>query len=326
MIRFGILGAGRIAHTFAQAIQSTPGIMHAVASRDLKRAQSFQSRYPIAKAYGSYQKLYDDPEVDVIYVATPHGLHYTHMMAALDAKKHLLTEKAFTLNAREAQEVFDKAKTQNVFVMEAMWTRFLPVTQTLLKRVSDGIIGPMKSLKATFSFAGDLRESGRLMNAELGGGALLDVGIYPLTYADLFGRLSGAMTSQHTKSKTGVDLWNKIEIHAGDFQATLESGFLDDKPREAIITGAHGKIVVPSFWAAEEAFIYDARGVMIEHIHHPHRVNGFEYEIEAVIDALNHHLLEHPIMPHAKTIEMLEHMDAIRNEWGVVYPREKITS
>ena len=326
MIRFGILGAGRIAHTFAQAIQATSGTLHAVASRDFTRAQAFQQNYAIAKAYGSYPALYDDPDVDVIYVATPHGLHYTQMMAALDSKKHLLTEKAFTLNAREAREVFDKAKTQNTFVMEAMWTRFLPVTRTLETRISEGIIGPVKSLKATFSFAGDLRESGRLMNPSLGGGALLDVGIYPLTYADLFGRIPDSLTSQHTKSNTGVDLWNQIEIDTGDFQATLESGFLENKPREAIITGENGQIIVPSFWAAEDAFIYDANGQLIEHVHHPHAVNGFEYEIEAVIEAIAQQVREHPIMPHAKTIEMLERMDALRNAWGVVYPGEKITS
>ncbi len=326
MIRFGILGAGRIAHSFAKAMDFTSGKIVGVASRDLSRAQDFQGEYGIEKAYGSYQAMFEDPTIDVIYVATPHGLHYTQMLEALDYHKALLTEKAFTLNAKEAKDVFEKTKAKNLFVMEAMWTRFLPITQALLNRVESGIIGTVKQVNATFSFEGNLDEKGRLMNPLLGGGALLDVGIYPLTYADLFGTLEGNIDAAYQRASTGIDLWNKIEIKAQGFQATLESGFLEDKPRHATIIGSKGRIEVPSFWAAEEAFIYDLEGGLTEHLSIPHTVNGFEYEIQAVIDDLEASRKENKVMPPAKTLKMLNVMDDLRAQWNVVYPGEKLTS
>lgn len=323
MVRFGILGAGRIAHTFAKALKATSGKLQAVASRDLLRAQAFQTMYTIPRAYDSYEALFNDPHVDVIYIATPHGLHYEQMLKALDYKKALLTEKAFTLNHTQAQAVFHKASQQNVFVMEAMWTRFLPITHALLKRVELGVIGPVKTLAATFSFEGDLSLEGRLMNPELGGGALLDVGIYPLTYADLFGSLDGTIQSDVRLSSTGVDVWNQILIKTPSMRMELESGFLKNRPRHATLTGSKGRIEVPSFWAAEEALIYDDHGTLVEHLHIPHRVNGFEYEIEAVIEDMQAGRSENATMPHAKTLKLLEVMDTLRAGWNVVYPGEK---
>lgn len=326
MIRFGICGAGRIAHTFAKAIKATSGHALAIASRDLSRAQAFQKEYGMDKAYGSYQAMFEDAEIDVIYLATPHGLHYDQMMMALDFGKALLTEKAFTLNAKQAAQVFAKARAKNLFVMEAMWTRFLPITQALLNRVNSGVIGPVNQVSATFSFEGDLDEKGRLMNPLLGGGALLDVGIYPLTYADLFGTVQGAIEASHKRSVTGVDLWNKVTIHTPTFKAVIESGFLENKPRHATIIGTKGRIEVPMFWAAEEAFITDAKGSIMEHLSFPHPVNGFEYEIQAVIDDLEANRKENAVMPPSKTLEMLAVMDDWRARWNVVYPGEKITS
>jgi predicted dehydrogenase len=228
MIRFGIIGAGRIAHTFAQAIEATSGKIHAVASRDLNRAKSFQETYGIERAYDSYQALYEDSAVDIVYVATPHGLHAAHMQEALTYQKALLTEKAFTLNADQARDILKRAKAQNVFVMEAMWTRFLPVVQAVQEKLEKGTIGPLKELHATFSFAGDLNEAGRLVNPHLGGGALLDVGIYPLTVADLFGTLNGTITSDVKKTVTGVDGWNHVRIQTPELKMVLESGIFEN--------------------------------------------------------------------------------------------------
>lgn len=323
MVRFGIIGAGRIAHTFAQAIEATSGILQAVGSRDLQRAKAMQSTYSIPSAYESYEAVFNDPLVDVIYVATPHGLHYEQMLQALDHHKALLTEKSFTLNEAQATVVLQKAKRQKVFVMEAMWTRFLPITQTLIKRVESGIIGPVKAIHATFSFVGDSAPKNRLLNPKLGGGALLDVGIYPLTYAEIFGSLDGTIQSAVQRSTTGVDVWNHIHIQTPTSTMELESGFLKDLPRHATITGSKGRIEVPSFWAAEEAFIYDDQGTVIEHLRAPHRVNGFEYEIEAVITDIEAGRLENETMPPAKTLKMLAVMDGLRAQWNVRYPGEK---
>jgi len=324
MIRFGIIGAGRIAHTFAQAITATSGKIHAVASRDINRAKSFQKAYGIERAYDSYQALYKDSAVDIVYVATPHGLHEAQMQEALTYQKALLTEKAFTLNAAQARGILERANAQNVFVMEAMWTRFLPVIQAVQDVLETGTIGPLKELHATFSFAGDLNKAGRLVNPHLGGGALLDVGIYPLTVADLFGTLDGTITSDVKQTDTGVDGWNQIHIHTPDSKMVLESGILEDKPRHATLIGTQGRIEIPAFWSAQEAFVYTHEGTLITHINTPHVVNGFEYEIQAVIDDLEAGRIENTIMPHATTLRLLDVMDQLRQSWGVRYPSEKV--
>ncbi len=322
MIRFGIIGAGNIAHTFAEALAATSGHRYAVASRDLNKAKTFKQTHGFDKAYGSYQALFEDEQVDCVYIATPHGYHYDHMMAALDYNKPILCEKAFTLNAKQAKAVFAKAKAKGIFVMEAMWTRFLPTIQAVQSTIKNGIIGEVETLTANFHFNPEQDHAHRLFNPILGGGALLDIGIYPLTLANLMLGEPQTLTSTVTKYETGIDLEETITYKTSTVTAHLSASLAKPVNRDAEITGTKGTIKIPGFWAAEHAHIYDLNGQHLNTIENPHPVNGFEYQINHVIECLKNGLTESPIMPAKTTIAMLKHMDDLRQSWGITYPQE----
>jgi predicted dehydrogenase len=324
MVKFGIIGAGRIAETFANSLNGIDeGILYAVASRNKEKANAFKEKFNVEKAYDSYQAMYEDPALDCVYVATPHGLHYEQMLEILDYKKHILCEKAFTLNHKQAEHVFKKAKEQGVFVMEAMWTRFLPTIQGVMGHVIEGTIGEITHLDATFSFEGNRSPDDRLYNKELGGGALLDIGIYPITLANLVLGPPAIVDAHATLHKTGVDYYETIMYeYENGAVATLKAGFNEDAPRVAMIYGTKGKIHIPNFWSAEEAYVYDKDDNLIEHIKYKHPVNGFEYEIKEVISCIEENRLESNIMPHETTIRILKQMDSLRKKWGIVYPQE----
>ncbi len=323
MIKFGIIGAGNIAHTFAEALSATEGEAYAVASRNMAKAEAFKDKHQFKKAYDSYQDLYQDEAVDCVYIATPHGLHYEHMMEALDYNKPIICEKAFTLNSVQAQAVYDKAHQRGVFVLEAMWTRFLPTIQAVVKAVNDGVIGDVVELNANFHFQPDKHDEHRLFNPALGGGALLDIGIYPITLANLILGEPTTITSEVTFYHTGTDLEETITYHYENATATLSASL--DKPvnRDAIIKGTKGIIKLPRFWASEHAHIYDLNNQHINTIAYPHDVNGFEYQIRAVIDCLKAGKLESHIMPASTSIAVLKQMDALRKDWQMRYPQEE---
>ncbi len=323
MIRFGVIGAGRITRTFADAIKTTDAELYAIASRSQKKADTYKKDLGFTVAYGSYEAMLNDPKVDVVYVATPHGLHYEQMMMILDYNKAILCEKAFTLNEKEAKAVFSKAKAKNVFVMEAMWSRFLPTVQQVLKKVNEGIIGEMIKLEATFFINANSSDDDRIFNINLGGGALLDIGIYPLTFAHLFFGNPTKVMSNVEKHHTGVDITETIHYLYDNSEAVLKASFKKDESLDATLYGKHGKIHMPRFWMMEEAFIYDENDELIETIHFPHQVNGFEYQINEVIKRLTNNEIESKIMPHKTTLEILNQMDALRATWKVTYPNEK---
>jgi predicted dehydrogenase len=298
-------------------------MLYGIASRSMEKANTFKDTFNVKNAYDSYRAMYEDDEIDCVYVATPHGLHYEQMLEILDYKKHILCEKAFTLNHKQAEHVFIKAKEQGVFVMEAMWTRFLPTILDVMGHVVDGTIGEVTQLEATFSFEGNRSPEDRIYNKKLGGGALLDIGIYPITFANLILGTPAKIDSNVTLHDTGVDYYETIvyEYESGAV-ATLKAGFNKDVPREAIIYGSKGEIHVPDFWSAQEANVYDEDDKLIEHIEYKHPINGFEYEIKEVITCIENNQLESDIMPHDTTIGILKQMDTLRKNWGVVYPQE----
>ena len=322
MIRFGLIGAGRIANAFAASIKVTGGILKAVASRDMKKAEAFRKKYDIEKAYGSYQEMYRDDTIDCIYVATPHGLHYEQMLEILDHDKHILCEKAFTLNHKQAEAVFAKARQKQLFVMEAMWTRFLPVIRKVKTLIEEGTIGDVEKVTAWFHINPEKNDQDRLFKPELGGGALLDIGIYPITFANLI--LGRPHTIDDTVEfyHTGVDLEETLTYHYGKAKAHLSASLAKEERSEAVITGTKGSIVLPRFWAAEQARIHNKEGNLVETIEHKHRVMGFEYEIEEVIACITDGKLESTRMPHAETIAILKQMDDLRNRWHLAYPQE----
>ena len=322
MLRFGLIGAGAIAHAFSKACQGSGIPLQAVASRKLEKAREYQQMYGFVSAYGDYESLYQDPLVDAIYVATPHGLHYEQMLAILKHKKHILCEKAFTLNAKQARHIFELAKAQGVFVMEAMWTRFLPLTQTVLKRIQSGVIGEVVSMKVDFAFGGNPTDEARLMNPALGGGALLDVGIYPITYANLVLGKPDRIDAKAKLTHTGVDGTVDLTYHYPHQVAHLHASVIEEGGKDAWIYGSKGSIKVPFFWGAHEAFIYDLNHQVIEHIDLPHKVNGYEFEIIGFIEAVENQSYRTPWMNVENTIEILAQMDEVRQHIGVIYPKE----
>ena len=322
MIRFGIIGAGAIAHAFSKACLDSHCPLQGIASRDIERAKAFQKQYGFREVYDNYESLYLDPLVDAIYVATPHGLHYEQMLAILKHKKHILCEKSFTLNAKQAKHIFEIAKAQHVFVMEAMWTRFLHLTRTVLSKVQQGVIGQITSLKVDFAFASQPSDASRLFNPSLGGGALLDVGIYPITYANLFLGKPEIIVSKAKLTSALVDGTIDLEYSYPNQKAYLHGSIIEEGGKDAYIYGELGYIKVPFFWGAHEAFIYDLNHQLIEHIHIPHKSNGYEYEIEAFIEAIENKTFRTPYMNVEDTLSILEQMDTIRKQVGVVYPNE----
>lgn len=321
VVRFGVIGAGYIATKFCEAVLGIHGHLYAIASRDIKKAESYQNKFGFEKAYDQYEDLLSDPNVDCVYIATPHGLHYDHMMLALKHKKNILCEKSFTLNARQAEAVLYKAIENHVFVMEAMWTRFLPTIQELKRLIDDGIIGKITHVEASFGLYADQNKE-RLFSPLLGGGALLDLGVYPITFANIILGQPKSFETEVKLNSNGYDVSEKMKYHYPDAIALLSSALDMQMNTTGIIKGQNGCIKVPNFWKAEEAYIYDMNHHLIQEISYPHIVNGLEYEIMEVIRCIESGLTESPIMPHAETIEIMKQMDALRNAWGFKYPQE----
>lgn len=323
MIRFGVIGAGNIANNFCEAINVVEGAsLYAIASRDIKKAEDYQKTYGIKKAYGSYKEMLEDPLLDCVYIATPHGLHYEHMMLSLEHDKHILCEKAFTLNESQAKAVFTKAKEKQCFVMEAMWTRFLPMVQTLKQGIDEGLIGDIKVIDVQLCFDIPVAEDHRVLAKHLGGGALLDVGIYPITFAHIFLGKPQSFETTMTPTATKVDGSNKITYYYENAIAYLKSSIVEKGDTTALIKGSKGYAKVPWFWCSGKAEIFDLEDRLIKTIDYPHQVNGFEYEIEEVVRCLNNHQLESFVMSHQTTLEMMRQMDDIRKVWNLKYPQE----
>jgi predicted dehydrogenase len=321
-IRFGIIGAGRIAEGFAAAIKATEGELTAVASRSLANAQAFQSRFNLKKAYGSYQALLADEDIDCVYVATPHSLHAEHMKMALKANKHVLCEKAFTLNAREAIEVFALAKSKGLFVMEAMWTRFLPTIQEVMKRVKIGLIGDVTRMEVTLAFQQRFDPESRLFNPTLGGGVLLDLGVYTVTMANLIMGKPTHFLVNTKKYPNGVDEETKMIANYPAGKANLVVSFAQSLPSQAIITGTKGMIHIEHFHRSEKATVTKFDGNLFEAISFPHPINGMEFEIREVIQCIKSGKTESLIMTWQDTIAIMEQLDVIRHLSGLVYPLE----
>ncbi len=316
MIRFGVIGAGRIARTFAEALKKTEGCAYAIASRDAAKAEAFKTMHGFEVAYGSYEAMLNDPLVDCVYIATPHAFHKAQMLLAIDHGKAVLCEKAFTVNAAEAEEVFARAKAQGVFVMEAMWSRFLPTVRAVVRRVHEHVIGTPCRLDIDFSFLGDPNDT-RLYDPKLGGGALLDIGVYAITFANLiFGAPERIETTAEMHDQ-GVDIAETITYHYVHATATMRVGFTENRPIEARLYGSEGSIRMPWFWQMETAHRYDKGGVLIETLSHPHRANGFEYQIDEVIRCLEANKLESDWMPHRTTLDILRQMDTLRHRWSM---------
>ena len=324
-INWGILGAGNISGTFANALNGLENAnLYAVAARQMESAEAFAKKYSVQKAYDSYETLVQDPEVDVVYIGTIHTMHFELMKLCILHKKAVLCEKPFTLNAKETDEIIHLAREYQVFVMEAMWTKFLPTTNKVKEWLQSGRIGEIKNIRADFGFRIDFDPEHRVFSKEKAGGALLDVGIYPLTYACyLMDQLPNQVTSSVICAKTGVDEMNTMLLHfEPNVLANLSSATTAEIGTTALIAGTKGVIKVPDFYGASEAYLVNQEGEVIEHYEHPHIVNGYEYEAEAVMKDLIFGKTENDIHSLEDTRNIIQLMDEFRSEWKIEYPSE----
>lgn len=323
------MGAGGIAGAMAEAIvglKQKHGVeieAYAVASRDLEKAKQFAEKWNFTRYYGSYEEMMGDPDIDLVYVATPHAMHYENAMLCVQNGKNVLVEKAFTANADQAKELLSLAEQKGVFVAEAMWTRYMPGLATIWEIIASGRIGQVDSVEADFSVP--ICGVKRLHDPALAGGALLDLGVYPLTFASMI--LGGDVVSAKSrcvKYETGVDATDLIELTYRDGrQAFIRTSMVSGHRNEGKINGTQGYIAVSNLNNLEKIEVYDAHAQLQETIVPPQLVNGYEYEVLACRKAIGEGRLFCEEMPHSETILMMEQMDALRKQWGVVYPFEK---
>jgi len=324
-IRWGILGTGAIAQKFALGLSYVPEAeLVAVGSRARRTAEAFADRWSIPHRHSSYEQLAEDPDVDVVYVATPHPMHKDNSMLCLRAGKAVLCEKPLTVNARQAREVIRCARENGAFLMEAMWTRFLPAIGRLREILQAGALGDVRMVKADFCFRARRDPKGRLLNPELAGGGLLDVGIYPVSFTSMvFGGPPAEVVSMAHIGETGVDEQAAMVLsYAGGRLAVLSCGIEASMPHEAYVLGTERWVRVHRpFWCTR-ALTLGRDADEQETIELPYEGNGYECEAAHVMECLCAGKLESDLMPLDESLSVIETLDRIRAQWGLRYPME----
>jgi len=323
--RWGIIGPGRIAHAFARAIAVVDdAVIHAVASRDHDRAQEFAQQFEIPTTYTAYTDLIADPEIDAIYIAIPHRFHFEQALRCLEAGKPVLCEKPLTVNAREARRLIEAAQANQVFLLEAVWTRYLPIFQHVRRWLDTGSIGAIRLLTSTFGFSAPPDPQDRLFNHDLAGGALLDLGIYNLTLSQWVMGVEPVDFSAHAiLGPTVVDELTAVNLqYANGGVSQWTCTLLADTSNSLHIYGSAGQIQLHTpFWGATRATLVTA-GQEIT-VSEPFRASGFEYQIEDALRCIRAGLIESPTMPHAQTLATMTLMDQIRARVGLRYRFEE---
>lgn len=321
--RVAIMGTGKIAGIMADTLKSTKGVTcYAVGSRTKENADEFASEYGFKKAYGSYAELVNDPKVDLVYVATPHSEHYENVKLAISAGKNVICEKAFMLNEKQAMQIFKFAEEKRVFVTEAMWTRYMPIRSKLNEVISSGVIGEPTMLTANLGY--NVAAKDRISKPELGGGALLDLGVYTLNFASMvFGNDVTNIASICSFNNLGMDMQDSITLRYRDGKmAVLDATALSYTNRKGVIYGTKGYIEVENINNIEGFTVYDSEHKKVSQYKRPRQKTGYEYEIEASLKAISEGWLECPEMPHSETLKMLSMMDFIRNSNNIRFPGE----
>ncbi|OTA25721.1 oxidoreductase [Alloscardovia macacae] len=345
MINIAILGAGRIAQKMAKTVslmESGPryaGTVHlyAVATRDsLARAQAFADEYGVEVAYGSYADMLDDADVDLVYIATPHVFHAQQAIACMEAGKHVLVEKPFAVNAADALRMIEKSHETGLVCAEAIWTRYEPSRAIIQNVLDSGQIGDIVSMSGNLSYPMTHKE--RLVNPALAGGALLDVGIYPLNFVSMFmpgevervvssARLSGLngsvlsgssiLPGQQTDELSQTTLW-----YSGGQMASVTSSYFEVGDRHGVIRGTKGYLWVDNVNNPLDIHVWNSKHELVKSLFAPQQLTGFEYEVASTVAAISRGDVEPREMPHAETLRMMRLMDEIRAQWGLVYPSE----
>lgn len=323
IIRWGILGCGKIANKFANDLKLVEdATLAAVASRDEERARAFAEQYKAARYHTSYEALVNDSEVDVIYIATPHGMHHEHALLCLNHGKAVLCEKAFALNSKQAAEMIDLARKQKVFIMEAFWTKFLPQYKKVTEIIQSGVLGPIRWIQADFGFNPGEPMPQRLIDPALGGGSLLDIGIYPVFLAQSLLGKPVDIQATITPGVTGVDeQCGMLMKFSNGAIAALSSTIQAHTPVEAVIAGTEGRILWKNRFHNAIGILEIAMGKDASTPIEVYREEGYGYQFEArhVGECLRKGLTESPVMTHQDTLELMETLDRVRKIVGIKY-------
>ena len=331
----GIVGAGWIAEKAAITLNglweahrrtpdSLPGIRClAIGSRSLGKAQAFAGKWGVERAYGSYSELVDDPDVDLVYVATPHSHHFDITKEALEKGKACLVEKAFMANKAQAEVIVELARRNKVFLAEAIWTRYQPALQMVRGLIREGRIGTPRLVTATLGYS--MGEKERIFRADLCGGALLDLGVYCLNFVRMFCDAPiVSLRSQCVKTDTGMDLSNAVSLVLEDgILANVQSSAACVGDNIGVIAGTEGNIIIDNVNNPQRITVNGPDRVFVEEIPVPQQITGYEYQFVACRDAMAEGLLEPPQMPWKETLYIMELMDGLRKEWGVRYPMDE---
>jgi predicted dehydrogenase len=326
-IRWGILSTGHIAERFAKALKGLPEAeRYAVASRTQGKAEAFAKEHGFRKAYGSYQALAEDPEVDVIYIGTPHVFHLENTLMCLRAGKAVLCEKALTINVREAEEMIRVAREEKVFLMEAMITPHVPLIKKIIRWIREGKIGEVRMIRASRCIERSFDKEARQLNLSLGGGSLLDLGVYPIAFAatilerepvEAFGT---AHIGEWGTDEQGAALLRYDNGTIADITFALRTETVND----AFIHGTEGFIHIDEIFAVpHRATRYDKEKKVVEQLEEPVRGQGLGYEAEEVMRCLREGLSESPLMPLDRSLQIMRTMDRIREPWGMRYPNDE---
>ena len=324
-IRWGILGTGKISRAFANALKDTPGaVLAGVASRSLENAQAFGAEFGVAGCYGSYQALADAPDVDIIYIGTPHPQHAGNALVVLGGGKAVLCEKPFTMNLREAERVVALAREKKLFLMEAMWTRFMPALAEVKRIVASGEVGVPSQVSADFGFAATGDPLHRLNNPELGGGALLDLGIYPLSIAvDLLGPVA-SVRAQALMGPTGVDVHTGFTlVHEGGGMSICSCSLRARTPAELTIAGPLGHIRMNTMFHRATSITVALADGATRAVQTPYLGNGYVHEAIEAGRCLRAGLLESPGMTLDQTLALMGVLDEVRRQIGLRYSADQ---
>ena len=323
MIRIGIIGAGKIAHKMARTIsQVNKATGYAIASRNLSNARTFAEDYGFENAYGSYQELVEDPKVDLVYIATPHSFHYEHAKLALNHGKHVLCEKPFTINENQLRELILLANSKNLTLIEGIWERYMPLHFKLKQQLDEGIIGEIQAIQANLCY--HIESIERMSSPTLGGGALLDLGVYPIHFSlSILGNNYDSIQSKIIFSPTGVDRHTSITLtyptgQMAQIFTSMGTGIHND----VTIMGTNGIIRLNSSNHIDQYRIYDAHNNLLNSYDRPFDEGGFEFELIETLNCIEQNLIESPIVTHQDSLAAMRVMDQVRYQNDFYYPGE----
>ena len=320
--RWGIIGPGGIAHKFAQGLASIPNAnLTAVASRSMDRAQEFAKQYDVPVAYEGYDRILGNKEVDIVYIATPHSEHFDNTMMCLDAGMPVLCEKPFTINSKQLARLVDVARSRKVFMMEAIWSLFLPTVQKVIEIRDSGQLGKIKGIIADFCFQLPFDPKHRGFNLELGGGALLDIGIYPVFLTLLLLGKPNEIKSMALLTETGSDeSCSMLFKYDNQAIANLKCSFAADGPTEATFLFEKGRVRINRKWFRPSTLTIIEEKEKVEEVTFEYKGNGYHLEAIESMRCLAEGLTESPMLPLSFSLELMEIMDEIRRQCGIVYP------